>query len=236
MKAELEEAHKQLKESIESGIKKRNEIEGELQEVSWQKADLERNMFDRTVDELESLKAQFKAEKNELEAELTVFNLVKQVEIESNKAEFENEKSELKKQIEQAKEDEKSALEENRKLVDELSLRTEQLEMEKSMKGKFQQQHASIYVESERLKEDIKIQKHELNLTQARLLRAEIRERINEEEEEEKTDLKFDDLLVKLADLSLNHNQTPSNQKKRKFEQCNYITVRFRNFFFNYEI
>lgn len=95
--------------------------------------------------------------------------------------------------------------------MDELSLRTDQLEKEKRIKEKFQQDHASIYVETERLKEDMKAYKQELKLTQAKLLRAEIRKRINEEEEEEKTDanlkLKFDELLIKLSDLSLNHKR-----------------------------
>ena len=124
MKAELEEANKQLTESIDSGIRWQKEV----WEVSWQKADLERNMFERAGHEFESLKAQFKVEKNELEAELTLLSLVHQVEIETNKSEFENEKSELKKQIAQAKEGEKSALEGK---IEQLEARLAHVEGEK---------------------------------------------------------------------------------------------------------
>lgn len=68
--------------------------------MSWQKADLERSIFDRAGDQFERQRAQFEAEKNELEVKLTLSSLIQQVEIDTTNAEFENEKLELNEQIE----------------------------------------------------------------------------------------------------------------------------------------
>lgn len=88
----LEAEIKMLNESIDCSTSKRDEIEAELEEVSWGKADLERVMTERAINELESQRAQF-------EAKLALLSSRQQVEIMTIRIEFENEKKQMEEQF-----------------------------------------------------------------------------------------------------------------------------------------